>query len=195
MARLCFGGAFNPIHHGHLLCARAVAEARGFDRIELIPTGEPPHKPHVSDIASGTDRHEMAALAVKGSSQFAVNDLEMRRSGPSYTIDTVRELKRERSGPVHWLIGADMLLYLPQWHQSLELMQEVNFVIMARPGWKLHWSQLPVEYHHLEVNVVEVPLIDISASEIRLRTQLGKSIEYLTPEPVCRYIRDHGLYR
>ena len=194
MLSLCFGGSFNPIHHGHLICARAVAEARGFERIELIPTGQPPHKPHDPGLAPPEDRLKMCQLATVQSRLFAVNDIEIGLPGPSYTIDTVRELRRRGRDRIHWLIGADMLLYLPKWHRPAELMEEVELVIMARPGWSLDWGQVPAELRHLQSHVVEAPTIDISSTAIRDRVSRGLSVEYMTPEPVGRYIRERGLY-
>lgn len=192
---LYFGGSFNPIHHGHLICARAVAEAGGYGRIVLVPTGQPPHKPISPDLARGADRLEMCQLATAGSPLFEVNSSELSRPGPSYTIDTIRALAAASTRPVHWLIGADMLLYLPKWHRAAELLQEVHFVVMARPGWALDWSLLPLEFRSLKANVVGAPMIDISATDIRRRVAAGLSIDYLTPPTVCNYIRERGLYR
>src|SRR5215204_3176269 len=94
MRRLCFGGSFNPIHHGHLICARAAAEAAGFERVVLIPSALPPHKLDDTELASSTDRLAMCRLAVEGDPWFEVEDIELIRKGPSYTIDTARELRR-----------------------------------------------------------------------------------------------------
>jgi len=195
MPVLCFGGAFNSIHHGHLICARAVAEAKGFDRVVLIPTGQPPHKPGATDLAPAEDRLEMCRLAISESPLFAVDEIELDRPGPSYTLDTAHELARRGWGKTHWLIGADMLLYLPYWHQPAELVREVELIVMARPGWKLDWQTVPGEFRALENKVVEVPLIDIRASDIRRRVAAGLSIAYLTPSAVSEYIRARGLYR
>jgi nicotinate-nucleotide adenylyltransferase len=195
VATLCFGGSFNPIHHAHLICARAVAEGHGDDKILLIPTGQPPHKADSTDIVAQSDRIAMCRLAVAGSTLFEVSDIEFKRDGPSYTIDTARELTRLSGQKINWLIGADMLLYLPKWHQIDQLLQEVAFVVMARPGSVIDWEALPPQFRSLRQNVVQAPLIDISASGIRKRVGAGRSIDYLTPEPVCRYIRDRGLYR
>jgi nicotinate-nucleotide adenylyltransferase len=195
MAVLHFGGSFNPVHHAHLICSRAIAEIRQFERLVLVPSAQAPHKTKDVDVASPADRLEMCRLATSDSAIFDVNDLELRRGGPSYTIDTVRELKRSGSQEVNWLIGADMLLYLPKWRQPLDLLREVRFVVMSRPGFKIDWTQLPAEYGDLEKQVVEAPLIDISASDIRRRIKAGLDIEYLTPPAVCDYIRTRGLYR
>jgi nicotinate-nucleotide adenylyltransferase len=195
---LCFGGSFNPIHHGHLISARAAAEGAGYDHIVLVPSSQPPHKPGDVTLAAPEHRLAMTKLAVAGDPLFSVDDLELRRSGPSYTIDTVREFKR-RAGKgrqqVDWLIGADMLLSLPSWHESMQLLREVHFVVVARPGWVFQWNALPQEYRKLQENVVEAPLIEISGSVLRSRVAAGRSISYFTPPAVCRYVRDHRLYQ
>jgi nicotinate-nucleotide adenylyltransferase len=193
--RLCFGGSFNPIHHGHLLCARAVAETAGFDKVILIPSANPPHKPDANDLAGPADRIHMCRLATKGQPDFEVDDLELSIPAPSYTIETARTLKKRGWDQVFWLIGADMLHYLPQWHQPLVLMEEVTFIVMARPGWSLDWDLIPPEYRKLRENVVEAPLIDVSATQIRERVRTGKSIAYLTPELVAEYIAQRKLFR
>lgn len=195
MPRLCFGGSFNPIHHAHLLCARAVAERLGFEGVLLIPTAQPPHKPDQSHLAPIKDRLAMCRLAVEGDNFFNVSDLEMHRDGPSYTLDTIRQLKSSGWPTVSWLIGADMLNYLPKWHKPLEIIQEANLVLMARPGWNFDWTTLGPAYQHLRKNIVEAPLIDISATGCRQRVAAGLSIAYLTPPVVCQYVADNGLYR
>jgi len=195
MPRLCFGGSFNPIHHGHLLCARAVAERLGFEGVLLIPSAQPPHKPDQSQIAPAKDRLAMCQLAVSGDNFFGISDLELRRNGPSYTLETVRQLKSAGWPAVSWLIGADMLNTLPTWHHPLELIQEANLILMARPGWTFDWESLGPEYQQLRQNVAEAPLIEISATDCRQRIAAGLSIAYLTPPAVCQYIAENGLYR
>jgi nicotinate-nucleotide adenylyltransferase len=195
MARLWFGGSFNPIHHGHLICARTVAEVRGFEKVVLVPTYQPPHKLLGPQIATPEDRLAMCRLAVQGSSLFGADDLELRRGGPSFTIDTVRELKRRGESEVHWLIGADMVQILPQWHEPEALLAETRFVLMARPGWSFDWNRLPPPYRSLCEQVVTTPLIEISATGIRNRVAAGQSVNYLLPEAVVKYIEQRGLYR
>ncbi len=195
MSTLCFGGSFNPVHHGHLICARAVAERAGFDRVLLIPSAQPPHKSDVSQIADPTHRLEMCRLAVRGTAKFAVSDVEVTRQGPSYTLTTARQLKSQGWDEVSWLIGADMAKILPQWHQPEALMREVNFVLMARPGWTFDWQTLPEAYRHLKARVVSAPQIEMSATDLRARVAAGRSIDFMTPPAVVDYIRDHGLYR
>jgi nicotinate-nucleotide adenylyltransferase len=195
MRRLCFGGSFNPVHHAHLICARAVAEAGGFDRVVLIPSARPPHKGEEYEIAPAEDRLEMCRLAAAVEpSLFEVSDIELRRGGASYTIETVRALKGEGWPDVHWLIGADMLMQLPTWREPEALLREAEFVVMGRPGSTMAWGRLPEAYRALREKVVDAPLIQISATEIRERVAAGQSIEFMTPGVVGEYIRRSGLY-
>ena len=194
MPVLCFGGSFNPIHNGHLRCAQAVAATQGYEQILLIPSAQPPHKPDSADLASAADRLAMCRLATAGSALFEVDDIEMRREGASFTLDTGRELKARGIDPIHWLIGADMLMYLPRWHRPLDLLAEVHFVVMARPGWRIDWSKLPQEFQRLRGHVVGVPQIDISATEIRRRVAAGEPIDQMVPPAVAHYIAQRRLY-
>ena len=197
---LCFGGSFNPIHLGHLQCARAAAIHRNFKRVVVIPSAQPPHKPQTADLAAAADRYAMARLACEfvsdDSVTFVPSDIEIARAGPSFTLLTVRELKRFGWPDVWWLIGADMLNYLPKWYKIDELIDEVNFLILARPGVELMWNTLPPNFRErLEPNVVPAPLIDVSATQIRERVRKGLPIDDLTVPPVVEYIRANGLYR
>ena len=195
MRTLCFGGSFNPVHHAHLVCARAVAEAKGFERVVLIPSALPPHKLRQTDLAAPRHRLEMCRLAAAADPLFDVSDVELRRAGPSYTLETARELRRQGWSHVAWLIGADMVPILPSWHQPYDLLREAELVVMARPGWSLNWEALPEPFRALAANVVEAPLIDISATTIRRRVADGRSVRFLTPDAVCDYVAAHGLYR
>ena len=199
MPSLYFGGSFNPIHHGHLRCAQAVAEQGGYDRVVLIPSARPPHKPDNPELAPAADRLAMCQLAVNErrgvSPPFEVSDIETRRSGPSYTIETAQQLRNAGEKDFYWLIGADMLLSLPKWHRPLELLRDVHFVVMARPGWTIDWNDLPEEFRHLKDQVVATPIIDISSTEIRRRVRQNLPIDELVPLSVARYIAAHQLYR
>jgi nicotinate-nucleotide adenylyltransferase len=190
----CFGGSFNPIHHGHLICARAAAEALGFAQVTLIPSAQPPHKPSDASIAPPAHRLALCRLAVRGDPMFTVDDRELHRPGPSYTLDTVRALHQAGQKKIHWLIGADMLAILPQWHQADQLLQEVQFILMARPGHPFDWPALPAPFQSLRHHIVQVPQIDISATAIRRRVAQGQSISYLVPQPVGEYIFQPRLY-
>ena len=180
--RIVLGGSFNPIHHGHLICAQAAAEAVGADGVVLMPTAQPPHKSPVG-IASSSDRLEMCRLAVAGNRLFEVDDCEIRRGGASFTIDTARHLRQCGWESVHWLIeGADMLNILPTWrlahdlHGGSSLCRQV-----ARPGWRFDFHTFPAEFQVLQNNVVNVPQIDISATEIRRRVGAGLPIDFSSP--------------
>jgi nicotinate-nucleotide adenylyltransferase len=195
MRRLCFGGSFNPIHHGHLICARAAAEKAGFNEVILIPAAVPPHKTTSSELAAASHRLEMCKLASSMESDlFFVDDIELARGERSFTLETVRALKQRGWKEVFWLVGADMLLDLPNWHRPQELVKEVNLVVVARPGWKIDWASLPPLSQSLRQSVIEAPLVDIRATDIRRRVAHGQSIAYLTPQPVVEYIQQQRLY-
>ena len=161
----------------------------------LIPSALPPHKLRAGDLAPAEDRLEMCRLAVAGDPMFEVSDVELVREGPSYTIDTVRGFRTQGWKHVAWLIGADVIPLLPDWHQPDDLLREVEWVVMERSGCRIDWGRLPERYRRLEANLVEAPLIDVSASAIRRRIAEGRSPRYLTPDAVCDYIAAHGLYR
>lgn len=192
---LCFGGSFNPIHNAHLRCVGEVADRLGFPRAMLIPSAQPPHKPEQADLASATDRLTMCRIAVSPDRRIEVSDIELHRSGPSYTFDTVCLLKQQGNAAISWLIGADMLMILPKWHRSRELIREARILVMARPGVPIDWAALPAEFQTLRDNIVSAPLIDISATEIRRRIKAGESIDHLVPAGVAAYITERGLYR
>jgi nicotinate-nucleotide adenylyltransferase len=193
-----FGGTFDPVHHGHLIVARAIAEAKGFLRVTLVPANNPPHKPPPQ--ASAADRLAMLKLAIEADGLFDLCDLELNRSGPSYTLDTLKAL-RQRWGQatLHWVIGADMLGELRQWHRVEEVLELANLLVADRPAKAPRAAHpslqetrvlrpVPGEFLH-------TPLIDISSSDIRARVREGKPIRYLVPQAVARYIAEHNLYR
>jgi len=194
MTRLCFGGSFNPLHIGHLLVARAIAEQRNAQRVVLIPSAQPPHKPRSADLAGAAHRLGMCQAVSRADPFFETEALELERTGPSYTIDTARALTARGWGRISWLIGADMLQILPKWHLSDDLLREVDIVVARRPGTPIDWSALPSPFRSLQANVVEAPLLDVSATEIRQRVKDGRSIRYLVPPEVEAYIRQHHLY-
>ncbi len=201
-----FGGTFDPIHHGHLIAARAVAEQFGFEKITFMPTMVPPHKSDASPPAPAADRLEMVRLAVADSGIFDVSDIELQRGGPSYTFETLVALRR-RYGPeaeLYWIIGADMLAELPTWRRAGDVVEMARIITAARPphsrrtvsttieSLRAHFTIEQVE--RINAGVVETPLIDISSTRIRRRLIEGKSVRYLTPESVVDYIRKQDLY-
>ena len=200
---VCFGGSFDPVHNGHLIVARAVAEARGFERITLVPAANPPHKPPTR--ASAADRLAMLRLAIEGEGLFDICQIELDRTGPSYTLDTLTFLRRSRGqdAEIHWIIGSDMLAELHRWHRAEELLRAARMVVVARPPWRDQLDDLfvqlrlrlpPDQVLGLRESVVDTPLIDISSTEIRHRAAAGMSVRYLVPEPVADYISRKGLY-
>jgi nicotinate-nucleotide adenylyltransferase len=195
MRKLCFGGSFNPIHHGHLLCGMAAAEQLAFDRLVLIPSAIPPLKALSADMASAADRFGMCKLATEHVPGIEVSGIELERSTPSFTIDTARQLRQLGWGKVSWLIGSDAVAELPRWHDLQGLLREIDFVVIGRPGQIIDWQSLPAELRHLEQSLVIVPQIQISATEIRRRVRNNLAIDFLTPPPVCAYIHERGLYR
>lgn len=197
-----FGGSFNPIHHGHLIIARAVAEELGVERLVLVPSACPPHKQdHV--LASAADRLAMARLAVEDESGFEVSDVELLRAGPSYTILTVEAFRKEipTDQAFYWIIGGDTLPELHTWYRVRELVDLCRIVTAVRPGFdvgdlsSLRPCLSAEQVARLQADVLTTPEIDISATEVRRRVAKGLSIRYLVPEKVCIYIEQHGLYR
>lgn len=194
--RLCLGGSFNPIHVGHLVCARAAAEAAGFAGVRLIPAGANPHK-KAADLADASHRLTMCQLAVAGDPFFFVDDREIRRGGASYTFDTATSLLDSRAEPDHrvaWLIGTDLLGRLHTWHRFDELRKIVDFVVMRRAGQPAATIDLDPRVAAMAKTLVEVPQIEISSTDIRERVRAGKSIEHLVPPAVARLIANEGIY-
>jgi len=183
-----FGGSFNPIHVAHLVIATRAAEAVHLDRVLFVPTGRTPLK-DPGELAPARDRLEMVRRAVRGNPLFAASDLELRRGGTSYTIDTLREVRRRTGAELFVILGADAANLLPRWREAEAVQKAATFVLIRRPGHRLR-SRMPKQYQ-----VVDCPLLDISSTEIRERARAGRSIRYLVPDGVERYIRRKGLYR
>ena len=196
-----FGGSFNPIHNGHLIVVRNVAEQLGAGRVVLIPSANPPHKP-ADDLASAEDRLEMARVAVAGEPGWEVSDCELCREGPSFTIDTVAHFRRSLGPDVElcWLIGADSLPELVSWYRVDELVEMCRIVTAARPGWEkpdlagLRARLTKEQVRRLAADMLETPRIDIAATEIRRRVREGRSIRYLVPDAVRGFIHAASLY-
>lgn len=182
-----FGGSFNPIHHGHLIAATRAAEAVKLDRILFIPTAVSPLK-NGRELAPTAARWAMLRLALKGNPKFEASDLELRRGGISYTVDTLRELRKRTEARLYWILGADAARLLPRWRSIDEVRRLASFVIVSRPGDRLP-AKMPKDH------IVKAPLLEISSSEIRDRVHKGLSVRYLVPDSVERYVRRKGLYR
>lgn len=196
--KLFFGGSFDPVHLGHLLVARDVRESLGFESVVFVPACQAPlKKPHV---ASPQDRIEMLRLSVEGVEGFEVSDIEIRRGGISYTVDTASELKALTGERPFFLVGADSFLSLHLWKEPHKLVSLARFVIVDRENRWMHLrdyirENFPQMKEGIDFQVVAVRRIDISSTEIRERLKEGKSIRWLVPQVVEDYIHLKRLYR
>ena len=197
-----YGGSFDPIHHGHLIVARAIAERLGLDRVIFLPSANPPHK-LCEALAGAQHRANMVDLAIRDEPLFGFSDCDLTRNGPSFTIDTVNHF-RQQLGPdvvLHWIIGADSLPDLPTWHQAAMLVDACKIVTAARSGrGEIDWDQLDstltdAQIRRLQAGVLDTPVIAISSTDIRQRVGQGRSVRFLVPDTVRAYIEKHGLYR
>ena len=178
------GGSFDPIHHGHLILARAALEELGLDRVLFIPANISPHKTETTP-ATAQDRLAMVQLAIEGEPGFAASDLELHRPPPSFTVETLRELRSRHPGDQFTLlIGADNVAKFGTWREPDEIRRLADLAVLDRA-------------HHDTGHDWPVVrrLVDISSTDLRARVATGRSIRYLTPDPVCDYIATHGLYR
>jgi nicotinate-nucleotide adenylyltransferase len=178
-----YGGTFDPIHHGHLILAREARERFGFETVIFVPAAASPFK--ASPTASGQMRLSMLRAAIEGEPGFALDDCELRRQPPSYTINTVEEIRtRERRAQIYYLIGEDNLPSLQKWHRFDELRKAVQFIVLDRTG-------APPDHSYPIVH----RKIDISATEIRKRVASGRSIRYFVPQAVEEIIRRDKIYQ
>jgi nicotinate-nucleotide adenylyltransferase len=181
------GGSFDPVHHGHLIVARVASEKLGLTSLRFVPAREQPFK-QGRHRSSPAHRAAMLSLAITDTSGFELERCELDRPAPSYTVHTLEDLRtREPDEELVLLLGADAAADLPQWHQADRVASLARVVVFARPGSKIPGS-------HLIAQNIEVPAIDISATEIRRRVSRGLSIRYWVPDPVAEYIARHQLY-
>jgi nicotinate-nucleotide adenylyltransferase len=192
------GGTFDPIHVGHLIMAEGARDVLGLGRVVFVPAGQPPHK-RSSRISAAAHRLAMARLAIADNAYFTTSRVDIDREGPSYTVDTIR-LLHERWGPevrIYFLIGADSLSELPTWYQPQRLIEICQVVAIPRPGCDPDLDALndQIPGASERVQVLDLPSVDLSATEIRDRVRDHRSIRYLVPGTVERYIYRHRLYR
>ncbi len=187
-----YGGTFDPIHLGHLILAEACRQACGLDRVWFLVAGAPPHKPGGrTDVGH---RLEMARLAVAGNPAFEVSELEARRPGPHYSVETLEAVRAERpDDELFFLIGADSLVDLPGWREPGRIMALAGLVVANRPGFEP--PPLDVPDGARPILRVEIPPIGIASHEIRRLRREGRSVRYQVPRAVEAYIDAHGLYR
>jgi len=182
------GGTFNPIHIGHLILAEEARERLGLDRVIFVPTYLPPHKDN-ADIAPASDRLKMLRLAIHGNRYFSVSDIETKRDGRSYTIDTIKEFKAiYPKDELYFIIGSDLLKYLDDWKDLNEIIKMVKFIAATRPGY-------PLEKIPSYIQTMAIRAVDVSAFEIRSCVREDRSFRYLVPEGVFNYIKKKGLYK
>lgn len=193
-----FGGSFNPIHYGHLMICEYIKEEMGLDKVIFIPTGNPPHK---ELELSAKDRYEMVRLAISPNPDFEISDIETIRVKKSYTVDTIRELKKiYKEEKLYFLIGLDSLFQLKTWMKIGDLSQEIEFVVALRPGY-LDREEVNKEIDFLrenfgtKINLIKTPLYEISSTDLRDRIREGKSLRYLIPKKVLDYIEESGFYK
>lgn len=178
-----FGGSFDPVHNGHLAIAQAALESIPLDRVLFVPARRSPLKDE-APAASESDRFAMLELATRDEPRFAVSRIELDRPAPSYTVDTLEALAGE--GRLFLILGADAAGDLSRWQSPDRIRQLAKLAVARRPG-SAHTDPAAI--------LLDTPLMDVSARELRERAARGRSLRYLVPDAVCRYIEEHKLYR
>ncbi len=191
------GGTFDPIHVGHLMMAEAVRNEYHLDKILFIPTGNPPHK-H-GDVTSAEHRYMMTMLATCSNPFFEVSDIEMKREGLSYSVDTVRALQREHKDTDYFfIIGTDIVKTIATWERIDELLSICEFIAAQRPGSDASAETLRAELGEIgetRIHALATPELEISSTDIRSRVRRGYSIKYVVPPSVEQYIAKYHLYK
>ncbi|GAA3693878.1 nicotinate-nucleotide adenylyltransferase [Microlunatus aurantiacus] len=188
------GGTFDPIHHGHLVAASEVASRYDLDEVVFVPTGQPWQKSH-KKVSSAEDRYLMTVIATASNPRFSVSRVDIDRDGPTYTVDTLRDLRDERGDDVDlfFITGADALAQILTWRDVQKLFDLAHFVGCTRPGVELHAptiAELPPE----RITLMEVPALAISSTGCRERVTARQPIWYLVPDGIVQYIAKRGLY-
>ena len=186
------GGTFDPIHHGHLVAASEVAAEFALDEVVFVPTGRPWQKAQ-GEVTDTEHRYLMTVVATASNPRFIVSRVDIDRPGPTYAIDTLRDLRTERGErtELFFITGADALAQILSWKDADELFRLAHFVGVTRPGHHLSGDGLPVG----RVSLVEIPALTISSTDCRQRARRGEPVWYLVPDGVVQYIAKHGLYR
>jgi nicotinate-nucleotide adenylyltransferase len=185
------GGTFDPVHHGHLVAASEVASRFSLDEVVFVPTGTPWQKPD-QPVSPAEDRYLMTVIATASNPRFSVSRVDIDREGPTYTIDTLHDLRKrfDSSVELFFITGADALSAILGWHRSADLFELAHFVGVTRPGHHLSDPGFPDG----GVSLVEVPALAISSTGCRERVRAGKPVWYLVPDGVVQYISKRGLY-
>lgn len=193
------GGTFDPIHNGHLLLAENSRKTFNLDKIIFMPAGIPPHKKD-KHLSSNTHRYNMTLLAINSNRHFFLSDMELKKEGISFTIDTIKYLKSLYiDTEIYFILGSDSLFQIDTWKDYQELLTLCHFIVAPRPNCHNEKLENTVNtlnsLYNSSIHIVEGPVLDISSSEIRDRVRKGLSISYLVPKPVEEYIYKHGLYK
>ena len=185
------GGTFDPIHHGHLVAASEVAAKFDLDEVVFVPTGQPWQKMS-KKVSEAEHRYLMTVIATASNPRFTVSRVDVDRPGPTYTIDTLRDIRAERpDADLYFITGADAIAQILSWKDVAELWELAHFVAVSRPGHILSVSGLPEQ----DVSLLEVPALAISSTDCRDRVRRGFPVWYLVPDGVVQYISKHHLYR
>ena len=194
-----FGGAFDPVHVGHLVLAERVRDDAGLDLVRFLPSYKPPHKAD-RQLTRFETRCDMVTLATTGQPAFALDAIEKELPPPSYSVNTLRELALRHPGDTFSLIlGADSLHDLPTWYEPRELLQLAELIVVPRPGVELVAADalaasLGVGVGEVRLRVVECPLMGVASRDLRRRVGEGKSVRFLVPRAVEEFVRERGLY-
>jgi nicotinate-nucleotide adenylyltransferase len=187
------GGTFDPIHMGHMIAAESAKDGLQLDEVWFMPTHQPPHKEQGPKASPG-QRWDMVCRSIEGCAYFRAVDMELKRKGISYTFDTVLQLKNEYPDhDFYYIIGADMVQYLPHWQKIDEILEVISFIGLDRAGFEIEWEQIAPAIRR-KVSMVTMPDIGISSTKIRSRRAAGQSIRYLIQEEVYHYIEVNHLY-
>lgn len=188
------GGTFDPIHYGHLVTAEEALHQFGLDEVVFVPTGQPWMKEH-EGVSPAEDRYLMTVIATASNPRFSVSRIEVDRDGPTYTVDTLRQLKEERDpdGRLFFITGADAVLEIFEWKDPEELFSLATFIAATRPGYDIGGFEERSEGQ--AVQVMKIPALAISSTDIRARVANGRPIRYLVPEGVNSYVQKAELYR
>lgn len=187
------GGTFDPIHHGHLVAASEVADRFNLDQVIFVPTGQPWQKAD-RQVTPAEHRYLMTVIATASNPRFTTSRVDIDRGGPTYTIDTLKDLRAlYPDAELFFITGADALGSILSWHQWEEMFEMANFIGVTRPGYVLTEDMLP-EAHQEKVELLDVPAMAISSTDCRERAQEGRPVWYLVPDGVVQYITKNSLY-
>lgn len=187
------GGTFDPIHNGHLVAASEVAHRFDLDTVIFVPTGQPWQKAD-KEVSAAEDRYLMTVIATASNEKFSVSRVDIERGGPTYTVDTLRDIRDQfPQAELFFITGADAMRSIVTWRDWEDMFSLAHFIGVTRPGYELHEDVIP-EVHREHISLVQVPAMAISSTDCRQRCAQGQPLWYLVPEGVVQYIAKRGLY-